>query len=64
VYQNSDAGWATASQHVAAAVATQQAMASGSGGALQQLLLSVSSGIRYWWGFCRVLPAGSNHFKK
>jgi len=51
-------------QHVAAAVAMQQATASGSGRALQQLLPSVSSSIRYWWGFCRVLPAGSNHFKK
>jgi len=42
----------------------QQAMASGSGGALQQLLPSASTGIRYWRGFCRVLPVGSNRFRK
>jgi len=33
-------------------------------GALQQLLPSASSSIRYWRGFCREFPAGSNRFKK
>jgi len=60
VQQNSDAGWGQQhhsmwQQHcsicycdIAAAAAMQQATASGSGEALQQLLLSASTGIRYW----------------